>query len=398
MFGFTHWPTPKFWLLSLITLNTSCGDGAQFRGSAAPNESANVTRNSPPPPPRNGPAEENPQVDAIEPYQSMTWLWQCQNTPGPVPKPDSDRDVVVTGKGPFEFDERSLKGTQVTFTGTLCPPESQPRDIVFVIDTSASMTDNDPRTGDTCGRLKAVEAVLAATPPGTAKYGIVTFNTALVASSTMLYDNSKALFDAIAPGGTIADVLCLENGTTNYNAGMTRAGELLATGRAGSSKEVYFISDGQPNAGEDGIAIASSLKGTGVTAGGRNIPVTIGTIMLAGTDTVLQQSIASRDSQGKPLHFFVAQTGDLAKALTDLANNQIVSASLKYRATGEKDFTVLNILDHVKGLLFTLPPITLPIGVGTPGIEVVYEYTDKLGQKFTSTGQLVLKVSTNTSP
>ena len=71
---------------------------------------------------------------------------------------------------------------------------------------------------------------------------------------------------------------------------------------------------------------------------------------------------------------------------------------LKYRVTSDKDYTVVNILDHLKGLEFTLPAITLPSNVGVPGIEVIYEYIDKLGQKFSSTGRLILRVTTSATP
>lgn len=395
MSNFPAWSQHKSWLVGMLLLIVGCGDGAQFGGGAKQTQSANVTRKDPAPTP---PPEDAPDIVSEKSYQTMTWLWQCQNKPEPVPEPSSDRDVVVSGKGPFEFNEEALRGTKVTFSGRLCPPESQPRDIVMVIDTSASMTDNDPRVGDSCGRLKAVQAVVAAIPPGTARFGIVTFNTDLVTSSTMLYDNATALLSAIAPGGSVADVLCLQAGSTNYDAGLNRAGQLLATGRGNASKEIYFVSDGQPNGGQDGIATSTALKSTGVNAGGRNIPVTIGTLMLAGSDTVLQQYIASKDPQGKPLHAFVAQTDDLAKALTNLTSNELVSAVLKYRVIGTKDFTVLNIFDHLKGLEFSLPPISIPAGASGSGVEVVYEYTDKLGQKFSSTGRLILKVTTSPSP
>lgn len=389
----------SLWLFFLGTasLTVACGDSANFGGSAPNTESANVTRSNPQPNPDKQEEEPQPGVEDGKVYQTMTWLWQCQNTPQSTPKPSSDGDVVVSGKGPFEFDERSLRGTKVTFSGRLCPPETQPRDIVFVTDTSGSMVDNDPRTGDTCGRLQAIQALIAATPPGTARFGLVTFNTEVAAQSTTLYDNAQALFAAVAPTGNIADVVCLQEGSTNYTSALTRAGQLLASGRPTASKELYFVSDGQPNGGQDGIAVADSLKKTGVSAGGRNIPVTIGAIMLKGADTVLQQYIASLDPQGKPIYAFAAQAQDLAKILTQLANNAIVGATLKYRFLGESSFTSINVFDHVKGLDFTLPPMTIPAKDGLPGLEVIFEYVDKLGQKFTSAGRLVLKVTSSSS-
>lgn len=390
-FGFLVRSCISFSILGVLIV--SCGDSANFGGGAPNSDSANVTRSTPPAAAEKKNAESEPDVAEGKTYQTMTWLWQCQNTPQPLPKPSSDGDVVVSGKGPFEFDERSLRGTKVTFSGHLCPPETQPRDIVFVTDTSASMVDNDPRTGDTCGRLQAIQALIAATPAGTARFGLVTFNTEVAAQSTTLYDSAQSLFAAVAPTGNIADVVCLQEGSTNYNSALTRAGQLLAAGRPGASKELYFVSDGQPNGGQDGVAVADSLKKNGVSVGGRNIPVTIGAIMLKGADTVLQQYIASLDPQGKPIYAFAGQAQDLAKILTQLANNTIVSATLKYRFLGESTFTTVNVFDHLQGLDFTLPPMTIPAKDGLPGLEVIYEYIDKLGQKFTSSGRLILKVT-----
>jgi hypothetical protein len=396
------WMRKKSRIATIVLLSGGCGDGAQFGGLGQSTQSANVTRNAPPSPesPPPAPQVKEPPADVVSvpSYQTMTWLWQCQNSPSPVPEPKSETDVIVSGKGPFEFNEESLRGTKVTFSGKICPPDAQPRDIVFVIDTSASMDDNDPRVGESCGRLKSVEAVISNIPKGLGRFGIVTFNSDLGVSSTKLFDSSQGLFSAVAPGQAIADVLCEADGVTNYDSGLTPASQILATGRPNATKEIYFMSDGKPNQG-DGIALSTALKSTGVNVSGRNIPVTIGTIMLVSQDDdAALRALASTDSQGKLLHTFVAQAQDLAKALTDLAANKIVSASLKYRLIGDKDFTIVNVMDHLKGLDFTLPPMNLPVKNGVPGLEVIYEYIDKLGQKFSTTGKIVLKVTASTGP
>ena len=395
------WMRKKRWIASIMLLSGGCGDGAQFGGLGQSTQSANVTRNAPPPESAQpSPQVKEPSADvvSIPSYQTMTWLWQCQNSPSPVPKPKSETDVIVSGKGPFEFNEESLRGTKVTFSGKICPPDAQPRDIVFVIDTSASMDNSDPLVGASCGRLKSVEAVISSIPNGLGRFGVVTFNSNLGVSSAKLFESSQTLFAAVAPGQAIADVICDATGVTNYDSGLTPASQILAMGRANATKEIYFISDGKPNQG-DGIALSTSLKSTGVNVSGRNIPVTIGTIMLVTqADDAALRALASTDSQGKILHVFVAQAQDLAKALTDLAANKIVSASLKYRLIGDKDFTILNVMDHLKGLEFSLPPMNFPIKNGVPGLEVIYEYMDKLGQKFSTTGEIILKVTAGTGP
>ena len=85
-------------------------------------------------------------------------------------------------------------------------------------------------------------------------------------------------------------MVCNATGDTNYDAGLGRAKGDLEGGRPGATEEIYVISDGQPDpAYQDGHAIASLLKTSGVDVGGTLMPVTIATIMLAGTDVVLDQ-------------------------------------------------------------------------------------------------------------
>jgi hypothetical protein len=386
----------------------ACGtekDGATFAGTAG-RRTGDVEAEEPPrkkekpalapvePAPEPGP-EELPLTP--EPYESLSWLWQCE-TSSPPASPlralvqDAEPSVVVLkGGGTHELDKDKIAGTPVIFSGTLCPPADQPRDIVLVIDSSGSMTDNDPLVGGTCGRLQAVQSVIASLPQGPSRMGLVTFGSDLGATSGQLFETQDQLFAAIAPGGLIADVLCAADGTTNYDAGLNQASALLSAGRAEASKEIYFVSDGAPNADATGVNIAATLKNPGLLVGARTVPVMIGTVMLAGTDTVLEQLIASKDPvTGKPLHVFAAQTDLLAKALEDLSKNEIAAAELKYRLSDTADYTSLDLRQYLNGLDFTLPPITLSADEAVSSVEVVLEYTDKKGSKSTSTGTLVL--------
>jgi hypothetical protein len=397
----------------MLTLLMACGtekDGATFAGTAG-RRTGDVEAEEPrkkekpepapvqEPAPEPAPPEELPL--APDPYESLSWLWQCETTSTPPTTPaspllalvqDADPNVVVLkGGGTHELDKDKIAGTPVIFSGTLCPPADQPRDIVLVIDTSGSMTDNDPLVVDTCGRLKAVQAVIASLPKGPSRMGLVTFGSDLVATSGQLFETQDQLFAAIAPGGVIADVLCEADGTTNYDAGLSQASALLSAGRADATKEIYFVSDGAPNADATGVELAATLKNPGLLVGAKTIPVLIGTVMLAGTDTVLEQLIASKDPvTGKPLHVFAAQTDLLAKALEDLSKNEIAAAELKYRVSETADYTSLDLRQYLNGLDFTLPPITLSADEAVSSVEVVLEYTDKKGSKSTSTGTLVL--------
>ncbi len=353
----------------------------------------------PPVPPVKAPSLPEPGLEVKKPLRQVTWLWQCQATTpgGPVtppaptqtPQPE-DGTAVILGAGTHVLDRDVSQGTNVTLAGDLCAPEVQPRDLFFVIDTSASMDGNDPFENNTCGRVQGVEAVLKSLAVGENQMGILTFSSSVNLFTNQFYKKPTELYAALAPQGNTAEVICGEDGTTNYQAAMIKAGEILALGRPQATKELFFISDGEPNGGEDGIVEAASLKNPGVTIGGKSYPVTIATIMLNGTDTVLQNSIASKDSAGKPLHVLVNQASQLAKALSDLAENPIVKASMKYRSKAQANFREVDLLATADNKKFQLPAITFTFQEMKDGIEVIYQYTNKRGQTSQSTGMITI--------
>lgn len=368
---------------------TGCGSDTDFGGKSE--SSANSTPN-PKNPNGKKPVEPDGGHDpSLDPLASLTWFWQCTAAPGTEPTPAAD-EAVVENEGPHNFYRENLTGTPVTFKGHLCPPAQAARDIIFVIDVSGSMggsENNDPRIGNSCGRLSAVQSVIAATPPGQARFGIVTFGTGLMKTSSALFETQDQLFANVAPVGSIADVLCAANGSTYYDDGLKQAAALLKAGRPDASKEIYLVSDGQPSFGHDGIFDAQTLKTVGVNVGTSFLPVTIATVMLAGVDTVLEQSIASRDVNGLPLHAYVAKTGELTKALTALATNAIVSAALQYRSIGATAYTTLDLMAYLQGYDFTLPSFTIDMSDGAPGIEVLYEYKDQRGHSVSTGGKIL---------
>ncbi len=366
-------------VVSVLTMLSGCGNDAGFTGESPGKRSTDDATKKVP----------EPKIEeTFEPYSALNWFWQCDTNP--VPKPaDKLSEHVVEGTGPHSIEAGKLKGTPVIFSGRLCEPQRRQRDIVFVVDVSGSMNENDPRVGNTCGRLQAIESVMASVSNGNANFAIVTFGTGNTRSSSKLFDNQAALFADVSGGQNIADVLCDAAGGTNYDAGLTRAAELLQFSREKAGKEVYFVSDGKPNGGQDGIAIATSMKNTGVAINGALHLVTIATVMMAGVDEVLEKFIASVDSNGKPMHAFVSQTAELAKVLTELSDNEIVGAELRYRQIGTTDYTVLNLLDYLQGFDFVLPSININLENGTEGLEVVYEYFDKQDNRYTTGGKLL---------
>lgn len=293
----------------------------------------------------------------------------------------------LVGSGSFKFKPNQLHETPVTFSGRFCKQQDAPRDIVFIIDVSGSMAQNDPFNGTSCGRLEALQAVIQTVPAGS-HFGVVTFHTLVGKQSSSLFDSQAALYADLAGSGSIANVVCAHYLDTNYQSGLRAAGALLQTGRANATKEIYFISDGEPTAGFDGISVAASLKKPGIVSGGTTIPVTIATIMLNGTDQVLEKSIASRDANDKPLHAYVKNSNDLAQNIAKLAANTVVSADIKYRPSGSGQWTTVNATPYIKGDTFAMPPIKLSSTSAPNGIDVIYEYLDQHGGKHSASGRL----------
>lgn len=322
--------------------------------------------------------------------QSLTWDWPCQHSPTSAPKPSSLTDIVISGSGPHEFKRKDLEGAPITFTGELCQPAAVPRDIVLVIDTSGSMDHNDTMRGGSCGRLAALRKVMTSIPAGVGNFSIVTFNSDEDSSSTGLFASEAELFADIAPNGDIGGVVCGAEGDTNYDAGLQRAGALLSMGRADATKEIYFISDGEPTHQRHGIQVASALKTKGVSINGKKIRVTIATVMLRGVDSVLRDFIASRDARGRPLHAFVGNTSLLTQALNDLTSNIIAGVELKYRPIGSTQWTRLDVSQYLQGFNFKLPSVSIDMERDTPnGLEVLFEYWDSRDNRYSSEGQLV---------
>ncbi len=325
----------------------------------------------------------------------LQWFFQCETDLVPTPSPVNPKDELIEGSGPHYYPKSKAEGLPVTFSGHICRPATLPRDIVFVIDTSGSMLFNDVRLGNSCGRLEAIQAVIASIAPGSARFAIATFSSGLGRSSSSLHADPQAMFNEVSGGGNHADVLCAADGDTNYTAGMRKATELLGTGRTGATKEVYFISDGQPTQGNTGIPEAEALRNVGVTIGQEKMKATIATVMLNGTDQVLENSIASKDAQGKPLHAYVTQAGSLAQVLTNLSQNAFSKGQLKYRALNSQSkdgkWEILDITSSLQGLDFILPSIKIDREQAKEGLEVEVEYFDMHDNHYTIGGRLEWK-------
>jgi hypothetical protein len=164
---------------------------------------------------------------------------------------------------------KGFTNTRVILEGELChQAESQVINseltILFAVDFSGSMGSNDPAVSGSCGRRRAIEAILDRVVKTTAaantnvKFGILGF------------DSDAGIMNPLEPLRDNTSVsssdLCLAHGSTNYEAAFNLATSMLAdeSGR----KALYFISDGLPtksSAGqslsdEKGLEAATALR------------------------------------------------------------------------------------------------------------------------------------------
>lgn len=346
-----------FTLLALPTL-IACGSAADFAG---------------------------PTGTVAPVHVNLEWRMTCDEGVYLMAPVESSADVVAAGENKFLIQgggDHMLKlNSESTVTlnlnGQFCTPKRLPRDIVFIIDVSGSMDLNDRLTNNSCGRLEALKQTLKnlEDQQGATQFAVVTFSTGIDGASSKFFTTRTALEQDIAKGGTIEDTICKHDDKTNYDIALTTAKDLLSKGRAQATKEIYFISDGEPDNDKDGLTIANSLKNQGVTIGSTKILVTIATIMLKGKDWILENYIASRDEDDKPMHARVENASDLAAVLAKLAFSEIEKGQLRYRPAGQQEWQTFDLKPPSEAdQAFSLAPYDFVVSNAPNGLEVIFEY------------------------
>lgn len=361
------------WAISLCGLLASaCGD-ATFSGSNAANE------------PKGKPG---PGGDQTGNY-ALTWDWSCNAAASSVK--EEGRNIAIVGPGPHRIDKTKANGAVVSFKGEACEASKTPRDVVFVIDVSSSMNGGgslgtDPMVGGTCGRMQALEKVLSTIKSnGPARFGVVTFGSNINEASTSLFADRDQLYAnllAQSSFNTIAKLICDGDDSTNYDAGLEGAEEILnKAGVAGHAREVYFISDGVPEpSANNGKAVAARLHPN----------TTIATVMIGGSnDAILSGFIASKDHLGDPLHARAEQSSNLAQVLSKLSSNRIVSAEIRHGSNKETIGSPMDFSSKILGTNFNFKAFTINLSDAPDGLAVEFKYRDRFGGEQTSLGELI---------
>jgi hypothetical protein len=373
--------------LVALTLFSACGTadfatgGSGYLGSSLVGEdrqSADGTA---------GPGEVLPpetSAPAEVEKNSVSWSWPC----GSVTKTDTyPLASVIAGSGVF-LTENEAATYSVQLTGEICDGADKPRDVLFVLDASASMKRNDPQKADgSCGRLEALRTVAEKlSKQGVVRFGLITFSRAskrtLVTSGDFFptLDELTAAVSAAEDGESFADIICDDHHLgTNYNAGFGAALDLvLAAGNPDARTDILMVSDGKPTRGHDGAEEVAALK---------QLDVAIATVVVDGKAEILKDEIASPDGQCQPLHADIAGVAQLADALVNLSAKMQPAASLAWRKTGDTDWNTTSVVSSTSGTKFTVVPFDVPRALTPAGIEVEYTYRSQ-GQEVKATGSI----------
>ncbi len=353
---------------------------------------------------RNGSADYSEDVVGepviSEPAEfALTWNLECQKPlnlldgKGSQGKPSANvgdkgaaqsKKAAISGQGDHEVDLNDNDDLTLSIQGTLCSPESQSREIVFVIDVSGSMADNDPLVAGTCGRAQAVAAIVnSVSQAANTRIGLVTFGTGVARSTGALVDHQTFVQSTYFTEA----VLCEAVGNTNYQAALAQSIAMLTAARPDSVREVYFISDGFPTGGQNGFTEAATLKDP------MGINATIATLMLTGNDAALK-SIASTDSNGLPRHAKTDEASQLAEIIKDLSQSEVVHAVLRYREIGTSEWTEMDLEAHIKDRNYVVKLNSVQLIDYPNGLEVELEFIDTRGQSTFNSGRLVWNAQT----
>ena len=318
-----------------------------------------------------------------ESFSKLTWVFQCPSDPIPIPVPVAHLgEIVYDTVSPHSAYRQQLAGTPVNVLGKVCKPHEMMRDIVFIIDVSGSMLVSDPVSGTKCGRLDAIDAVIALLPPNIVNYAITTFDDSQQAASDKFYSNKADLYNQITGGqpSKIHEKICAGIGYTEYTVGLNSAKTLFSLSRQFATKEIFFLTDGEPNETPGAItAITDTMKNVGVPVGGQNHKVGIATIMLGtatpATDAILKP-MASTDSNGQPVYANAANASQLANVFSGLADNRLVGSAIMHGGDSQPHATI-DIMSHLQtDMSFKLDPFALLINGGQSKYEVNFQYWD----------------------
>lgn len=172
----------------------------------------------------------------------------AQNQKHVIEIPCADGDGM--NPDPVVYEHPGSAADRFTVKASFCPKGRRKGKVrvLFVVDASGSMADNDPVKGGSCGRLAAAQAVVGAVKKGlkegdVMEVGVVSFASRANVESELV--TGTAALTAAA--------FCKQEDQTNYKAGFEAARGVVATAMQKENVPVttYLLSDGLPNLGTE---------------------------------------------------------------------------------------------------------------------------------------------------
>lgn len=335
--------------------------------------------------------DDNDAVDSA--YTSgVAWFWQCETNPISLPENIDVGTKVLEGQGPHQLVVDHDNKFKVQLSGFLCPPKTYSRDIVIVVDVSGSTFSQRTdvpysSTGnpadlyenpglETCEREKAVEALLGSlSKEENVRIGLLTFEDYVVA-------NTRNLMSVAELKNYInnTNFLCDGAGGTNYAVALDSAGSMLDTGRVDALKEVYFMTDGEPNSPVYSARSAAVLK-----TKSKIITLMFGSL----DDRHLRNVVASLDQNSQPLHTQVQNAQNLSTALGESAKAMPVEGLFKYRSLDVTTWNEQDLWQYTHNGVFKIPDLEFNPVEYPEGFEFSYTYKDNRGQEYGQSGTII---------
>jgi hypothetical protein len=303
----------------------------------------------------------------------------------------------------IELDARDTLSLKLG--GEFCPTATNDLTVLFVLDASGSMgkhyeqstnqlsSGNDPRVGDACGRLAAVNAILGQLQADTgvvSNVGVVTFAGGVVAARApqsmtdfaasldadlacnFVSQGSRVGYHPENPGAVRASV----DASTNYASALDAASDMLAN--VPGRKVIYFVSDGMPTSG------GSNPVAAGVDAGARLRGLTDVTVngLLLGQSGAAAKSVMTSVVGSADRVRLAGSAGELATEITKFPAPTLDEKTLSASVTLDGDERSLGV--SAKGGstpgAFGYETAAVELG-GTPGSDGEMNVVLRVGAK-----------------
>jgi uncharacterized protein YegL len=355
--------TYQWFLIGIFGLTFACGNEADFQ-ALPPSSSDWIAANG---------------------DFTLNWSWHCSSSAQQTTEDsanlasDGSNAIELVGGGKHRLKVHQADHIKLSLDRTNCAPEDSPRDIIFVVDVSGSMKDNDPLINNTCGRFEAIDLIISRlSHPENVQIGLITFGHEVVITTNTLLRADEFRSSSFFQKSN----LCAAEGSTSYKQALAQSIKLLSPSDVETLKEIYFISDGEPAPGEEGLAESQQLKN------GISTKAIIATLMIKGNDEQLL-SIASRDQYGAPLHRRTENISELVDLLSELSSSTLAKVLFHYKDAKDEEWNVEDIIDlEPEQSLQSFP--SFEVSEFRNGLKIKIESIDSRGQ-ITSTENAELR-------